>query len=247
MRERTDLTELNTEPRTLCVLGFHKIGRPPSGEWPTWFYIAEDIFVRQLSFLRDNAWEAINVNTFINGLVEPKLLPSKSVLLTFDDGYRSLLSMAVPWLVRFNFPAVVFVPTAYIGGYNEFDAGNEPCEPICDWNDLHELERQGISVQSHGVAHRKLSELESTEQRLEIFHSKQVLENRLGKQVSLFSFAYGDDGRASNGVNRMLREAGYRASFLYGGGPLQLPLTNHFAIPRLAMGPETTLADELRD
>jgi hypothetical protein len=82
---------------------------------------------------------------------------------------------------------------------------------------------------------------------MEIFHGKLILENRLGKQVSLFSFAYGDDGGASDGMNRMLREAGYRASFLYGGGPLALPVTNPFAIPRLAMGPETSLAEELCD
>jgi peptidoglycan/xylan/chitin deacetylase (PgdA/CDA1 family) len=247
MRKGTDLAELNTMPRTLCVLGYHKIGAPPANGWHTWFYIPEEVFAKQLSFLRDNAWEAISGDTFIKGLAQPASLPPKSVLLTFDDGYRSLLRTTLPWLRKFNFPAVVFVPTAYIGGHNEFDAGNEPSEPICGWDDLHELERQGLSVQSHGVAHRRLSQLDAKEQRLEIFYSKLILESRLDKPVSLFSFAYGDDCRAADGVDRMLREAGYHASFLYGGGQLQLPLTNHFAIPRLAMGPETSLADELRD
>jgi peptidoglycan/xylan/chitin deacetylase (PgdA/CDA1 family) len=100
-------TELNTGQRQLCVLGYHKIGAPPANGWPTWFYIPEDIFVRQLSFLRDNAWEALRVETFIEGLAQPKSLPPKSVLLTFDDGYRSLLQTAVTWLRKFNCPADV--------------------------------------------------------------------------------------------------------------------------------------------
>src|SRR5690349_8289889 len=165
MTQVTGSTELNAHQRHLCVLGYHKIGAPPADGWQTWFYIPEDIFVRQLSFLSDHAWEAINVATFIEGLAQPESLPPKSVLLTFDDGYRSLLQTAVPWLRKFKFPAVVFVPSAYVGGHNEFDAENEPREPICDWDDLLELERQGISVESHGVAHRRLSQLEPHEQR----------------------------------------------------------------------------------
>jgi len=247
MNQTVGLNELISDHRRLCVLGYHKIGAPPADGWPTWFYIPEDVFVRQLSFLSDNGWQAISVATFNKGLAQPENWPAKSVLLTFDDGYRSLLQTGVPWLRKFNMSAVAFVPTAFIGGVNEFDAGIEPREPICDWNDLHELERNGISVESHGVAHRRLSKLEPNEQRLEIFQSKLVLENRLGKQVSHYSFAYGDVGRASDGVSCLLREAGYRASFLYGGGPLQLPLERHFAIPRIAMGPETSLAEELLD
>ena len=40
-------------------------------------------------------------------------------------------------------PGVVFVPTRYIGGLNTWDAGNEPDEPICNWDELLELERAG--------------------------------------------------------------------------------------------------------
>jgi peptidoglycan/xylan/chitin deacetylase (PgdA/CDA1 family) len=229
----------------LAILSFHKIGPPPPGGWESWFYIPAEVFVSQLEYLRYNEWQMIDVETFLSGLNRPETLPPKSALLTFDDGYRSFLNVALPCLRKFGFPAVIFVPTAYIGGVNAFDANEEPLEEICDWDELRELEQQGISVQSHGVAHRRLSELDVQQQRKEIFESKQVLEEILGKRVDLFSFAYGDGGANSAEVDQLLKQAGYRASFLYGGGSFFLPSASRYRLPRLAMGPDTSLRDEL--
>jgi peptidoglycan/xylan/chitin deacetylase (PgdA/CDA1 family) len=41
-------------------------------------------------------------------------LPARPVLVTFDDGYRSLLELALPVLSQFRIPAVVFATTAPI-------------------------------------------------------------------------------------------------------------------------------------
>ena len=52
-----------------------------------------------------------------------------------------MLEVALPILKRFDAPAVMFVPTDYIGRRNTFDAGVEPDEAICDWEDLRALAR----------------------------------------------------------------------------------------------------------
>src|SRR5229473_133549 len=111
--------------RSLAILAFHKIGAPSDPEWETWFYIPENIFLEQLETLRRNHWQVIGIDDFVSGLSDPKSLPDRSALLTFDDGYQSTLTVALPWLQRFGYPAVVFVPTAYIGGINSFDLDNE--------------------------------------------------------------------------------------------------------------------------
>src|SRR5262249_41433636 len=117
--------------RTLAILGYHKVGAPLPGAWETWYYVPEATFLNQLSYLRDNGWQVIDLETLLQGLADPTRLPQRAALITFDDGYRCVLEVALPCLLRFGYPAVHFVPTDYIGGRNWFDQGAEPEEPIC--------------------------------------------------------------------------------------------------------------------
>jgi peptidoglycan/xylan/chitin deacetylase (PgdA/CDA1 family) len=242
----------------LTILGFHKIGEPPPDGWETWFYIPEATFVEHLGYLQQAGWQVIDLATFLEGLAAPNNLPEQTTLLTFDDGYRSMRTVVLPWLLRFGYPAVLFVPTDFIGGRNTFDAA-EPEEALCDWDDLLELQRQGVSIQSHGTSHRSFSGLTPVEQEEEVRRSKITLEAGLGQQVEVFSYPYGDDGvssypysgdRASSQVLRKVREtlkrAGYRAACLYGGGPNRLPAADPYRLTRIAVGPDTDLQAELR-
>src|SRR5215469_2655490 len=102
--------------RRLAILSFHKIGVPSDPAWETWFYIPESIFVEQLETLRRNHWNIIGVPDLLRGLSDPDSLPDRSALLTFDDGYQSMVTGVLPYLERFGYRAAVFVPTAYIGG-----------------------------------------------------------------------------------------------------------------------------------
>jgi peptidoglycan/xylan/chitin deacetylase (PgdA/CDA1 family) len=244
---------LSTLPggRTLAILGFHKIGDPPPGGWETWFYIPEATFVGYLRHLRDAGRRVIDLRALLRGLVAPETLPERAAVLTFDDGYRSLLDVALPRLRAFGYPAVVFVPTGFIGGRNAFDADEEPDEAICDWGDLRALERAGVAVQSHGVSHRALTRLSPAELDQELGRSKAELEAGLSRTVEAFAYPYGDGGTGRRWrhkraeVRDALRRAGYRAACLYGGGVNRLPVGDAFRLARVAMGPDTDLGREL--
>jgi peptidoglycan/xylan/chitin deacetylase (PgdA/CDA1 family) len=230
--------------RTIAILGYHKIG-PWPGDWETWYYVPDETFAGHLRTLREGGWRFLDVLTFLRGLEEPDSLPERSALVTFDDGYRSLLSHGLPTLRRFDCPAVVFVPTDYLGGTNAFDRDEEPEEAICSAEDLRQLRRQGVSIQSHGVTHRAFSDLGPAEQEQEVYRSKEMLEGAAGGPVELFAFPYGDGGRDEEGVTSLLRGAGYRAACLYGGGLQSVPADNPFRLARITMGPDTDLAAEL--
>jgi peptidoglycan/xylan/chitin deacetylase (PgdA/CDA1 family) len=228
--------------KSVAVLAFHKIGDPPGGSWfPTWFYIPEEIFTKQLTFLREERWTVIDLESFLIGLDQPETLPERSVLITFDDGYRSITGVALRCLRRFNFPAVLFVPSDYIGGINAFSSGVEPEEPICTWDDLKLLNQVGISIQSHSASHSRFSRLESTAQREEIVRSKAVLEAGLSNSVTTLAYPYGDSGSDRSAGAKILREAGYRAAFLYGSGMIDPLDFDCFRLARIAMGPDTDL------
>ena len=230
--------------RTLAILSYHKIGAGPGG-WDTWYYVSEAIFEKHLAWLRDAGWQAIDCAAFLRGLREPESLPERSLLLTFDDGYRTMRTIAMPILQRFAMPAIVFVPTAFIGGLNSFDAGNEPDEPIAGWDDLRALEQGGVSVQSHAVTHPAFSKLTPPQMEEELRASKLALEAGLGKPVDVFAFPYGDGGANPAQTTALLRKTGYAAACLYGGGPVTLPVGDSYRLTRLAMGPDTDLAATL--
>jgi peptidoglycan/xylan/chitin deacetylase (PgdA/CDA1 family) len=227
--------------RNLAILGYHKIGEPPPGGWQTWFYVPEEIFAGHLSYLRDHGWQVIDLLALLRGITAPESLPERAALLTFDDGYRSMRTVALPWLLRFGYPAVLFVPTDYIGGSNGFDAGCEPEEVICNWDDLRELERLGVSIQSHGASHHSFSELSLTKQEEDLTRSRFTLEAGLEKSVEVFAYPYGDGGTEPLSTGRALERAGFRAACLYKGGPNPLPIDEPYRLSRLAMGPDTDL------
>ncbi len=233
--------------RRLAVLGFHKIGSPPVQGWDSWFYISTTIFDGFLCWLKESDWRVISADQFVTGLESPETLPPRSVLLTFDDGCRSMRYVTLPLLRRFNFPAVLFVPTGFIGLVNSFDAGIEPEESICDWADLMELQRYGVSIQSHSVSHRPFSALDPVERDRELNDSKALLEDRLGNPVDFFSFPYGDYGGDRLASASALRRSGYKAAYLYGGGPMPVPVLDVYQISRLKIGPDTDLGRELED
>jgi peptidoglycan/xylan/chitin deacetylase (PgdA/CDA1 family) len=230
-----------TPLRTLAILSYHKIGAGPGG-WDTWYYVSEAIFEKQLTWLRDNGWRAIDCAAFLRGLRDPESLPERALLMTFDDGYRTMRTVAMPILQRFAMPAIVFMPTAFIGGMNTFDAGNEPDEPMAGWDDLRALEQGGVSVQSHAVSHPAFSKLTPAQMEEELRDSKLALETGLRKPVEVFAFPYGDGGMDPALTTELLHKTGYAAACLYGGGPITLPASDFYRLARLTMGPDTDLA-----
>jgi peptidoglycan/xylan/chitin deacetylase (PgdA/CDA1 family) len=227
--------------RTLAILGYHKIGEPPPGGWQTWFYVPEQTFVGHLSHLRQHGWQVIDLLALFKGITAFESLPERAALLTFDDGYRSMRTIALPWLLQFRYPAVLFMPTDYIGGVNGFDTGYEPEESICDWDDLRELESLGVSIQSHGASHCSFSKLTLAEQEGELIRSKKTLEAGLEKPVEVFAYPYGDGGTDPRLTSKTLERAGYRAACLYKGDPNPVPIVEPYRLNRLAMGPDTDL------
>ena len=229
----------------VATLSYHKVGNPPLDGWLTWNYTSAAEFSSQLEWFHKRGWQFLSAAALLDALNGNGALPAKSVLITFDDAYESLLENALPILKRFSAPAAVFAPTQFVGATNLFDHGVEPLERIADWNTLAALEEAGISVESHGYSHRGFSSLSSVEIQQELEFSKEAIRENLGKDSRMFAFPYGDFGADKAVMDSALRRAGYDVAFLYGGGTFELGQTPFpLFLPRLAMGPGVNL-DEL--
>jgi peptidoglycan/xylan/chitin deacetylase (PgdA/CDA1 family) len=117
---RTPVPEALTRWRSrnvLTVLAYHRIGAEPDHAFR---YDSElisstpDEFLRELQFLRRN-FDVLSMREFVDGLAQPKTLPLRPALITFDDGYRDNYDVALPVLRGAGLPATFFVATRIVG------------------------------------------------------------------------------------------------------------------------------------
>src|SRR5437762_7828370 len=153
-----------------------------------------------------------------------KAIPSKSAIITRDDGWKSQYEVAWPILKKFNYPVTLFIYTEGIRP-GHFSGGES-----MSWEQLAEMRDAGIDIQGHTATHsdlrkpydkvakKKLSPPEY-EQWLEneIGRCKETLEQRLGIKVNCFAVPY---GFYNQHVKDVATRAGYEAIFTVYGQPI---------------------------
>ena len=200
--------------RSLVALMYHKVNDRPGNV----LTIPISLFDEQMAQLRELGYTVVGLDAVLDHYTEGKPLPDRAVLITFDDGYRDNLANAVPILQRYGYPAVLFVPIGYLGGrrplpHDEHLAVRGIVNPTLDWSELAELERAGVRIESHGIGHRPLADLEVDEAAREITLSKLRLEEALGRPVRAFAYVKGSEAHYRTVHLSLLKQAGYEVAF----------------------------------
>lgn len=155
-------------------------------------------FQRQMEFLKRNNYNVLRLEELVNLIGEKKKVPPRSIVLTFDDGYKDNYQYAFPVLKKYNLPATIFIIVNEIGRPDRLS-----------WQELKEMQDSGlISIGSHCLGPEPLVNIDSLPQlEKEIFDSKVRLEEGLGEEVSLFSYP---EGRFNDKIKDLVIKAGYR-------------------------------------
>ncbi len=221
---------VNGDGRSLRVLMYHKVNDLPSNRMS----MPVSHFDEQMAELGELGYRVVGLDAVLAHYVGSEPLPERAVLITFDDGYRDNLENAAPVLKRYGYPAVQFVPIAYVGDsqplpHEKYLSAHGVFNPTVDWDEILELERHGVRIESHGISHRPLAELEIDEAAREIAISKLKLEQRLGRPVRAFSYVKGSEADYKPVHPSLVRQAGYDLAFTAVSGanspssdPLQL-------------------------
>jgi peptidoglycan/xylan/chitin deacetylase (PgdA/CDA1 family) len=216
--------------RTLVVLMYHKVN-DVDGNTVT---VPPSAFDEQMAQLGELDYTVVSLDDVLDHYVDRRPLPPRAVLITFDDGYLDNFENAVPILQKYGYPAVLFAPIAYLGArrplpHDEHLAVRGIVNYTLDWRQLAELEQSGVRVESHGIGHRPLADLEVDEAAREITLSKLRLEEALGRPVRAFAYVKGSEAHYRPVHLSLLRQAGYDVAFtsISGGNgshtdPLQL-------------------------
>src|ERR671937_47939 len=144
--------------RSLRVLMYHKVndlqGNPLT--------LPVSLFDEQMHQLRELAYPVVAPDAAPAPSPQRKPLPPKAVLITFDDGYHDNRENAAAVLREHGYPGVLFVPIGYLDDrqplpHDERLAARGLLNPTLDWEELVDLDREGIRIESHGISHRPLA------------------------------------------------------------------------------------------
>jgi peptidoglycan/xylan/chitin deacetylase (PgdA/CDA1 family) len=204
--ERNSNSVLSSDFLVLC---YHAV----SPRWPADLSITPTNLEAQLRLLADRGYRGV---TFTEGVAGGH--DGKTVAITFDDAYRSVLELGEPILARLGWPATVYVPTDFAGterpmswpGIDHWLGGEFEQELIpMSWDELNGLAGRGWEIGSHTCSHPHLTTLEAPALEEELRRSKSVCEDALGRSCDSIAYPYGDH---DDGVVEAARSAGYRAA-----------------------------------
>lgn len=143
--------------------------------------VPKEKFREQMKYLKENSYNVISLDELYSCYTENKAIPDKTVVLTFDDGYKNNYLYAYPILKEYGFKATIFMITSKIGEYLYLTE-----------NDIKELDKNGIGIECHTVNHLQLGQLPYDRQLYELSKSKMDLEKVLGRELKYVSYPYGD-------------------------------------------------------
>lgn len=153
--------------------------------------ISADIFADQMAAIAEAGVKVITLDDLVSGLDGGFDLPSRSVIITFDDGFMDFAKTAWPVLDHHGFRSIVYLPTAQVGRDENWDQPVQSPRPLMHWADIRHLAASGVVFGSHTVSHPNLNTLTNAELECELDRSRQEIEHHLGEQVHHFAPPYG--------------------------------------------------------
>jgi peptidoglycan/xylan/chitin deacetylase (PgdA/CDA1 family) len=150
------------------------------------------VFAEQMRVLSDSRANIISL-----GQVPEQLRAgserSDAVVITFDDGFRSVYEHALPVLQAYRFPATVFLVTDYCEKSNVWPSQPPYIKhkPLLRWSEINQMTQAGISFGSHTRTHPNLRELSRDMAEEELAGSKRIIEDFTGRPADTFAYPYG--------------------------------------------------------
>lgn len=181
------------------VLEYHDVGSGV-GEWQ----VTMPAFKQQLDWLKKNGYTTVRMSQVFDAMDKGKPLPSKPVVLTFDDGRASQWE-AVKEMNKRGMTGVFYI------------MGNGTA--MTD-NQIRQIVARGHEIGSHSMTHANLDTVSDEKLYDEVVDSKQVLEEKFNVRVEFLAWPF---GVWNEKAIPMMKAAGYRGAIGNGGGGLWGP------------------------
>ena len=223
-------------PLQVPILMYHEIAS--RSETSSRLAVSPAAFAAQLGCLNDMGFKTITAGALSTILTAgDKDLPERTVVLTFDDGYESFFTNAMPSLAQYGFTATLFITTGWVQDAGAQAAGGAPGRML-SWNQITEATRVGIEIGAHSCQHPQLDQVSEGTLHEELYLSKERLEDNLGLPVGGLAYPF---GYSNPTVRQMAKEAGYGSGYAV-DNMMASPTSDLFALPRLTVRRATTMS-----
>jgi peptidoglycan/xylan/chitin deacetylase (PgdA/CDA1 family) len=178
-----------------------------------------DYFESQMQYLKDKGYSVVSMAQLVDFFDSGTKIPTKSVLITFDDGYEDFYTDAYPILQKMGFPATMFVPTGLVDnpGY-------------LTWDQISSM--KGIILFANHTWSHKNVQTTTSDMQYEILTADTQLADHSLNSPKAFSYPYGIDSASSE---KYLTSLGYEVAFTtIPGSTLCTKL--RLALPRIRIG-----------
>ena len=214
---------------TVPVLMYHYIRVNPNPQDSVGFRLSVNPqnFSAQMDYLAQQGYHTITLDDLGGFFFSHASLPSKPIILTFDDGYSDFHDEAFPILKSHSFKAINFVISGFVG-----------IPGFLSWGQIDEMKTSGlIYFGAHTVHHVSLPSLSAERITQEVTESKNTLQQHLGYPINWIAYPY---GKVNETVARIVQQGGYAGAFGTNRGTFQ-STDRLYTLPRIRIGGSDTL------
>jgi len=186
--------------RAVPILMYHVIAPPPAGAPFPGLYVPPAEFSEQMQALKSAGWHAVTpdqVEAYWRRGVP--LGAGKPIVLSFDNGYESQYTQALPVLRRLG----------WVGEENIQLTGLPPSQGGIGQREIGELIRAGWELDTQGFSHADLVTLDAAQLHYQVAVARSVIQRRFHVPVNWFCYP---SGHYDATVITAVREAGYTGS-----------------------------------
>jgi peptidoglycan/xylan/chitin deacetylase (PgdA/CDA1 family) len=198
----------------VSILAYHRFG-PTVADSMT---VRTVVFEQHLAWLKANGYEIVPLKT-VRDRLKAGSPPAENpaVVITADDGHRSVYFELFPLILKYHFPVTLFIYPSAISNASY----------ALTWEQLAEMKRSGlVDIESHTFWHpnfrQEKKRLDPTAYRSfvdkQLRQSKTVLETKLDIHVDMLAWPF---GIYDPDLEQMARDAGYAAAFSIDRGPVR--------------------------
>jgi len=205
----------------VVILTYHDICEVNAGSIPVNTFdldVPRENFLKQIAYLR-RRYHVISLREFLEANASGKQLPDYSVVLTFDDGYRSFLTIA-PLLLNYKLPATLFLITEMI---RQEEVGPESIQAHADrfsWTEVQTLDDHNLfDFGSHTCSHPSLTSLTPEAVDNELHASLNEIRRKVKNLVPALAYP---NGAYSGLLIEKIVSAGYACGVTIEPGPNNL-------------------------
>lgn len=184
------------------VLMYHSITEHVGKEKHNKWRVKPKDFDKQMKWFYDNNWKSFTISE----LTKLDVIPKKSFVITFDDGFEDNYINAFPILKKYNFKATIYlVPTQKT---NHWEASNtSEISKLLNKEQIIEMKNSGfVEFGSHTLSHVNLSTIDDIQLEKEIINSKKEVESIINDECEAFAYPY---GKFDDKIVNMVKKAGY--------------------------------------